>query len=123
MRTNNADVIRLFQNALSGPGTMATGNWEELMRMHVRERFAMIGNVGAGVFLRLLRSPGDFVSQTELARAAGVRSGSLRVIKVYICALRKGLASYGLPPRLIETGRRSYRLNAEAVPAVVELLT
>ena len=45
------------------------------------------------------------------------------VIKVYVCHLRNGLEDHGLPADLIETGTRSYRLRAHAIPKIMELVT
>lgn len=112
----------LFQQMLSAKSGPEFDSWEEIVRMRIRERFYALGNVGAGVFLRLLRTPGEFVSQAELAQAAGVRSASLRVIKVYICQLRAGLTHHGLKSDMIQTGRHSYRLKADAVPDIVKVL-
>jgi hypothetical protein len=117
------DMLALFGEHQAGAGDPDLAEWERGARSRVRERFASIGHVGAGVFLRLLRSPGEFVTQEELMRAAGVRSGSRRVIKVYICRLRHALAKHDMSPDAIETGWRSYRLHADAVPGLLRLLT
>lgn len=96
-------------------------DWDSVVR--IRERFSAVGQVGAGVFLRLLRTPGAFVSVEDLALAAGVKANSNRVIKVYVCRLRQALAQHGLPNGSIETGRRSYSLQSELVPRITALLT
>jgi DNA-binding winged helix-turn-helix (wHTH) protein len=97
-------------------------NWEVVTRTLIRDRLGSVGHVGAGVLMRLLCAPGEFVSGDDLARAAGVRSSSNRVVKVYICRLRVALTEFGLPPATIETGRRSYRLQAEAVRIILDSL-
>jgi len=97
-------------------------NRELLTRRLIRDRFASIGHVGAGVLIRLLCTPGEFVSCDDLARSAGVRSASNRVVKVYICRLRSALGKFGLPSETIETGRRSYRLQNAAVPRIMASL-
>lgn len=97
-------------------------NWEFVTRALVRDRFGSVGHVGAGVLVRLLCAPGDFVSGDDLARAAGVRSSSSRVVKVYICRLRTALSEIGLSPTSIETGRRSYRLHEDAATAILTSL-
>lgn len=98
-------------------------DWDSVVRSRIRERFSAVGQVGAGVFLRLLRTPGAFVSVEDLALAAGVRANSNRVIKVYVCRLRQALALHGLPNGSIETGRRSYSLQSDVVPRITALLT
>ena len=98
-------------------------DWDSVVRGRIRERFSAVGQVGAGVFLRLLRTPGAFVSVDDLAEAAGVRANSNRVIKVYVCRLRQALAEHGLPNGAIETGRRSYSLQSDVVPRITTLLT
>jgi len=116
-------VVAAFAKENVRWGTGISTSWEELARRRIRERFTSLGNVGAGVFLRLLATPGMFVSRNELAIAAGVKSESGGVIKVYICRLREALADHGLSSDFIETGRRSYRLQEEAVPGILRLLT
>ncbi|HWJ69177.1 MAG TPA: helix-turn-helix domain-containing protein [Sphingobium sp.] len=108
--------------AVSGKAAALPPIWDEIVRLRIRERFPSLGQVGAGVLLRLLMSAGEFVSQDELAHAAGVKSGSRRVIKVYICRLRNGFADHNLPFDLIQTGRRSYGLRAEGLPDLLRLL-
>ena len=98
-------------------------DWDSVVRSRIRERFSAVGQVGAGVFLRLLRTPGTFVSVDDLAEAAGVRANSNRVIKVYVCRLRQALAEHGLPSGSIETGRRSYALQSDIVSRITTLLT
>ena len=98
-------------------------DWDSVVRGRIRERFSAVGQVGAGVFLRLLRTPGAFVSVDDLAEAAGVRANSNRVIKVYVCRLRQALAEHGLPNGAIETGRRSYSLQSDVVSRITTLLT
>lgn len=100
-----------------------TLDWDYVVRSRIRERFSAVGQVGAGVFLRLLRSPGTFVSVDDLAEAAGVKANSNRVVKVYVCRLRQALAEHGLPNGAIETGRRSYSLQSDIVPHITTLLT
>ncbi|MBN8829112.1 MAG: helix-turn-helix domain-containing protein [Sphingomonadales bacterium] len=112
----------LFGGQDAGRGEANLADWERSARTYIRKRFASIGHVGAGVFLRLLRTPGEFVSQDELMRAAGVKSGSRRVIKVYICRLRCALAKHDLPAESIETGWRSYRVHSDAVPGILRWL-
>lgn len=96
--------------------------WDSGARSRIREEFSAVGQVGAGVFLKLLRTPGAFVSIEDLALAAGVKANSNRVIKVYICRLRQALAQHGLPSASIETGRRSYRLQLDVAPRITALL-
>ena len=107
---------------MAGPGA-DTMNWEMVTRAFLREQFASVGHVGAGVLMRLMCSPGEFVPVEDLAYAAGVRSSSNRVIKVYICRLRNALAQQGLPAEAIETGRRSYRLQEDGAAELMKALT
>lgn len=112
----HADVSPLsFIGGSVGQGV----NRELLARRLIRDRFGSIGHVGAGVLMRLLSAPGQFVSREDLAESAGVRSRSNRVIKVYICRLRSALAEAGLPASAIETGRLAYRLKASAAPKII----
>ena len=77
---------------------------------------------GAAILRNLLEQPGDFIDQRDLAKAAGVTSGSSHVVKVYICHLRKALEYHGFGASVIETGWKSYAIKADAVPSIFTFL-
>lgn len=98
----------------------AAGHDALVERLHLR--LGLIGPACARVFLRLIEEPDQFISLAELARAAGIRSASNRVIKVYICRLRQALAVRNIPAAAIETGLRGYSLRSALCPGIGELL-
>ncbi|OYW88178.1 MAG: hypothetical protein B7Z20_03190, partial [Sphingobium sp. 32-64-5] len=55
---------------------LSPGHRAELLRRSIQAHFSSTGRIGAGILLRLLQEPGEFVSHTELASAAGMRSPS-----------------------------------------------
>ena len=81
-----------------------------------------VGPAGVRILLRLMAAPDQLVDVGDLALAAGIKSNSTRVIKVYICRLRNALAAKGIPTSAIQTGRQSYGLQAATFPALGEIL-
>lgn len=108
---------------LMGPGNDASILRAEFSRRRIHMRLGSAGRIGAEILLRLLEQPGEFISHEELAKSAGLRSPSSNAIKVYICYLRNALEEHGYSPMMIETGRRSYALSADALPDVMEFLS
>lgn len=95
----------------------------EFARKRIHMRLGSAGRIGAGILLRFLEQPGEFISHDELARSAGMRSRSSNAIKVYVCYLRNALEEHGYSSTMIETGRRSYALRADALPDIMEFLS
>ena len=98
----------------------AAGHDVLVERLHLK--LGLIGPACARLFLRLIEEPDQLVPVAELARAAGIRSASNRVIKVYICRLRQALAARNIPATAIETGLRGYSLRAALCPDLRALL-
>lgn len=98
----------------------AAGHDALVERLHLR--LGLIGPACARVFLRLIEEPDEFIPLAELARAAGIRSASNRVIKVYICRLRQALAARNIPAAAIETGLRGYSLRSALCPSIRNFL-
>ena len=98
----------------------AAGHDALVERLHLK--LGLIGPACARVFLRLIEEPDQLVPIAELARAAGIRSASNRVIKVYICRLRRALAARHIPGTAIETGPRGYSLRSALCPGLRDLL-
>ncbi len=98
----------------------AAGHDALVERLHLK--LGLIGPACARVFLRLVEEPDHLVPIAELARAAGIRSASNRVIKVYICRLRQALAVRHIPGSAIETGTKGYSLRSGLFPGLRDLL-
>lgn len=117
------DALAAFRREMIEPDAGSDASWERLLQERIHARFGRIGNVGSGVLLRLLREPGVFISQKELAEAAGVRSQRSDVVKVYVSHLRTAFARHGVSSDAIETGPKSYALRPSDVPIILDLLT
>lgn len=98
----------------------AAGHDALVERLHLR--LGLIGHACARVFLRLVEEPDQLVPLAELAQAAGIRSASNRVIKVYICRLRQALVARQIPAAAIETGLRGYSLRSALCPGMRDIL-
>jgi len=88
----------------------------------VNVRLRLAGTACARILLRLMAQPGQMVSIEKLTRAAGIKSSSSKVIKVYICRLRGAFDAKGIAGSAIETGSRSYGLRAGMLPVLLLLL-
>ncbi|MCW2406834.1 hypothetical protein M2336_003518 [Sphingobium sp. B1D7B] len=93
----------------------------EVLASLIRQRFDRVGRAGALVLMRLLKEPDRYVRKDVLAKAAGVKAPTSKVVRVYISHIRRGLAGHGITDA-ISTERGSYRLNAVAVTEVLRLL-
>ena len=98
----------------------AAGHDALVERIHLR--LGLIGPACARVFLRMIEEPDQLVSIGELARAAGIRSASNRVIKVYIFRLRQALVARNIPSAAIETAPGGYSVRAALFPGLRALL-
>ena len=98
----------------------AAGHDALVERIHLR--LGLIGPACARVFLRMIEEPDQLVSLGELARAAGIRSASNRVIKVYIFRLRQALVARNIPGAAIETVPGGYSIRAALFPGLRALL-
>lgn len=92
------------------------------LRQRLMDHFHIEGWVAAGVLTSLLRYPGQFISHASLAKAAGVQSAGVGVIRVYVCQLRSALESMGIAGESIETGRHSYRIVGSAAFEIINAL-
>ncbi|BAK65823.1 hypothetical protein SLG_11480 [Sphingobium sp. SYK-6] len=104
-----------------------SGAWQDVLwHGHVPERICEclppVGLACARVLLRLMEEPGRSVPVRELGAAAGTRSSSTSVVKVYVCRLRSALARQGISPAVIETVSRSYRLRPDGLVSLSQLL-
>ncbi|WP_242130238.1 helix-turn-helix domain-containing protein [Sphingobium sp. Sx8-8] len=95
---------------------------DDHLRRCLMDYFDIEGWVAAGVLTSLLRHPGQFISHTGLAKAAGVQSRNVGVIRVYVCRLRSALEERGLAGESIETGRQSYRIVRSAAFEIMNAL-
>ena len=98
----------------------AAGHDALVERIHLQ--LGLIGPACARVFLRLIEEPDQLVTIGELVRAAGIRSASNRVIKVYIFRLRQALVARNIPGAAIETGSGGYSIRAALFPDLRALL-
>lgn len=124
-RADFSATLMAWEAAAKGQGVtnvrrVAAGHDELVERLHLR--LGLIGPACARVFLRLIEEPDELVTIGELARAAGIRSASNRVIKVYICRLRQALATRNIPGAAIETGPGGYSIRAALFPGMRALL-
>lgn len=83
-------------------------------------RIGRSGTKGAKILLRLMDEPDHYVSHGAIADAAELRSRSSDAIKVYICLIRNALEDAGYSPRMIETGRRSYRVRKKDMERLMD---
>lgn len=120
---NIQNIATAFGEQLTHPDRKFSECWRDLIKARIHHRIHRAGRAGAAILLRMIEEPDVFVDQKDLASSAGVASKSPNVIKVYICHLRNGLEDHGLPSDIIETGTRSYRLRADAIPQIMELVT
>lgn len=120
---NIRNIATAFEEQLTHPDRKFSECWRDLVKTRIHHRIHRAGRPGAAILLRMIEKPDVFVDQKVLASSAGVASKSPNVIKVYVCHLRNGLEDHGLPADLIETGTRSYRLRAHAIPKIMELVT
>jgi len=103
-------------------GGVDPNDLDDRLRQRLMDHFHIEGWVAAGVLTSLLRYPGQFISHASLAKAAGVQSAGVGVIRVYVCQLRSALESMGIAGESIETGRHSYRIVGSAAFEIINAL-
>lgn len=108
----------------SGPKEIVRSNVrEEIFANFIRRRITRISRAAAHMLLRMLDRPDHFMDHEALAQAArvGFQTPTVRVVKVYICNIRAGLAEHGID-NAIETGRKSYAISRAKAEAILQFL-
>lgn len=121
--SSGKNAVLAIRRRLSCQAEEVSESWHAQVTDNIKRRMPRAGRGGAAILLHLLDKPGEFISARDLAAAADVQTSSLNIVKVYICYLRQALNANGLSGDLIETGRYSYCVQADAVPLIVEMLS
>ncbi|MEK9212917.1 hypothetical protein [Sphingomonas sp. 2378] len=96
---------------------------DEVFANFIRQRIDRISRAAAHMLLRMLDQPDRFMDHQALAQAArvGTHTPTVRVVKVYICNIRAGLAEHGIE-NAIETGWKSYAITSAKARAILDFL-